>query len=190
MKNSRIHYFLIPLLILSLIFIYFAKQGQNILSRTVKVEDVTKENPYQEIVDSLIRIGNCFSYYENNVSYGFVITTSDFINDEFNVGLLEGNHNKEICINDFINGSLIYSRYNILGGAEGIWTGFFFKDDLEKFKKQLKYVGTIDLDLSKIHVVGGGQLIFSSKISVKDFSNTNQPKELIRTSKPIKDLLK
>ena len=50
---------------------------------------------------------------------------------------------------------------------------FFFKNDLKVFQQNFKYIGKVDLDISKLEVNGGSTLIDNQKVSLVSLHNLN-----------------
>ena len=141
--------------------------------------------------DAIFKVGNCFYYKENEEYFGVIIVTSDSIHDEYNVALLDKSYKSPIDLNQFKRGYLIYQKINITGGAEGIWSGFFMREDFSTFRKKFTYIGKLSLDNSKIEVNGGGELIFSKNVNIRNLYQLNYPypNTITQYSKPVSDFL-
>jgi hypothetical protein len=176
MENKKMHYIIIPVLIILLVIYSYQRvtRNQEIICKSDKV-----------VSDSLIEIGNCFSYEEDGIYYGVILIKYED-DDLFTVALLDKTEKRELKNNDFIYGSLLCTNNNMIApGTYGLSTGFFTKSDLKVFQQKFKYVCKIDLDDSKIEINGGGTLIIHQNVSIKDLRSSNKPLEIKQYTEPM-----
>jgi hypothetical protein len=50
---------------------------------------------------------------------------------------------------------------------------FFFKNELKVFKQNFKYIGKIDLDISKLELNGGSNLFDNQNVALKGLHDLN-----------------
>ena len=182
MKNNRIHYIIIPVLMV-LFAVYSFKRihkGKEISSKM----DTEMSYP-------LVQIGNCYSYREGDNYYGVIIVevAKDHI---ISVGILEEVKKQIFAIRDFERGKLIYAKSEILKGYPviGLWKGFFSDEDLKIFNENFQFVGKLELDKSKLEENGGGTLISGSQINLRKLQNPNFLKSFVIYREPVENVLK
>lgn len=191
MENKRVHYILIPILLLLLAIYSYKKLNKNEeIQEKSAVETLEPKDAKTEIKtkletsDSIVQIGNCYSYEEAGIYYGVVLIKYED-DDLYTVALLDKPENQELKKNNFLDGSLICTSNHMLPpGTYGLSTGFFMKEDLNVFQKNFKYVCHLDLDDSKIEINGGGSLIFNQTVSIKDLRGNRLLKEMKRYTEP------
>lgn len=191
MENKRVHYILIPILLLLLVVYSYKKLNKNeeiqekSVVEAVKIQEVKTEIKSKgEALDSIVQIGNCYSFEKDGNYYGVIMIKYED-DDLYTVALLDKTERKELKENNFVNGSLICTSNHMLPlGAYGLSTGFFMKEDLNVFQKNFKYVCHLDLDDSKIEINGGGSLIFNQTVSIKDLRGHRLLKEMKRYTEP------
>ncbi|MBW1654384.1 hypothetical protein [Flavobacterium quisquiliarum] len=193
MENKRVHYILIPILLLLLGIYSYKKLNKNEeIQEKPAVETLEPKDAKTEIKtkletsDSIVQIGDCYSYEQDGNYYGVIVIKYED-DDLFTVGILEEVKQQQLKIIDFEKGNLMCAKTELLVGnpVKGLWTGFFFKDDLKVFKSNFKYVGKIKLNETEIDVNGGGTLISSSEVNVEDLHNSKMLKGISRYREPM-----
>lgn len=197
MRNKRIHYFLIPILIVILAIYSYQRVNNNeeieVKPTTEKLDLDTKNKeteakPKVEMFDSdsPVQIGNCYSYEEDGNYYGVIIINYED-NELFTAGILYEVKKKELNNKDFEYGNLICVKSELIKGFPvlGLWTGSFPTEALKVFKDKFKYVGQINLAQSKIEINGGGGLIIRTGIKVKDLHDSELLKGMSRYKEPL-----
>jgi len=176
MENKKVHYIIIPILILLLIVYGY--------QRFNKIQKITSES--NTLTSEELQVGNCYSYENAGVYYGVILVKSEQ-DDIFTVGLLDAVKKEELEIKDFKTGDLQCAKHELVKGIKvsGLQISTFFSEDVKLFRQKFKYIGKLNLESSKIIICGGGTLIVGSDVRVKSEHDSKLLTGIVRYNEPV-----